>query len=274
MLRKLLLLLILGNLLLWAWTHGMLRPFGLGPQRIGEPQRLHQQLHPGSLVLLGPHGTPASAAASAASAPAAAPTASAAAAPSAQAGSKPVPSASAAPGSASAPASGSSGASTTQAAADPAATCLRIGPYSGQPDAALGAALRAAGFDAQARTEDLPQQWMVLMGPYPDLATQQHKLDELRKLGLPANSFVGVTGRPRYMPGIALGVFDKRDQAQLQLKRMHARGVSTAHVVQRNLGVRRGYWVLPALDAAQAARLSALPALHAANLHAQPCPAG
>jgi hypothetical protein len=112
---------------------------------------------------------------------------------------------------------------------------------------------------------------MVLMGPYANTADLQRKLDELRRLSLPAGSFIQVTGRPRYEPGISLGVFDQRAQAQTQLKHMQAHGVQTAHVVQRNLGMQALYWVLPALDAAQAQRLRDLPALHAAGMHAQDC---
>ena len=126
---------------------------------------------------------------------------------------------------------------------------------------------------AQALRQDLPAQWMVLMGPYANNADLQRKLDELRHLSLPAGSFIQVTGRPRYEPGISLGVFDQRAQAQVQLKHLQAHGVQTAHVVQRNLGMQALYWVLPALDASQAQRLRSLPALHAADMHAQDCPA-
>ncbi|MDE2119693.1 MAG: hypothetical protein KGJ64_03265 [Betaproteobacteria bacterium] len=263
MLRKLVLILMLGNLLLWAWAHGVLRPLGLAPAPVGEPQRLQQQLHPGSLVLLDPAGRPLEPAA-AASTPV--PAASGASAPDAGAS---------APGTA---ASGAAAAGTAAAPVAPAsqaamaAVCLRIGPYDGAPDAALGAALQAAGLEARALEQDLPAQWMVLMGPYADSATLQRKSDELRRLSLPGDSFVPVSARPRYMPGISLGVFDKREQAQAQLRQLQAHGVQTAHVVQRNLGMRARYWVLPALSASQAQRLRTLPALLAAKRRAQDCP--
>lgn len=317
MLRKLVLLLLLGNLILWAWSHGALTGFGWAAPGAGEPQRLHEQVHASNLALLGPDGQPLTASVPAGpAAPASPPASSAASSPGSSPASSPASSASAASSAASSPASAASsgskarapgsgspaassatgasasapapaatatashtaaparGASGTLAqAAAPAATCLRIGPYTDRADAKLGAALHAAGLQAQAQRQDLPEQWMVLMGPYANTAELQRKLDELRRLSLPAGSFIQVTGRPRYEPGISLGVFDQRAQAQTQLKRLQAHGVQTAHVVQRNLGMQAFYWVLPALDAAQAQRLRALPALHAAGMHAQDCPA-
>ncbi len=282
MLRTLVLALILGNLVLWAWSHAVFGPLGWAPARVDEPQRLRQQVHPDALVLLDPQGRPLASSASLASAAAAAST------PSAGTGSAPgaagsAPAAPRASGPASAPAqaasaSASASASTSTSAAatgtvDAAATCLRIGPYAGAPDAALGSALHAAGLDAQAREQDLPAQWMVMMGPYADTSALHRKLGELRQLSLPPDSFVAVSARPRYMPGISLGVFDKREQAQAQLQHVQAHGVQTAHIVQRNLGMRAQYWVLPALSQAQVRQLRALPALRAANLRAQDCPA-
>ncbi len=305
MLRKLVLLLLLGNLVLWAWSHGALAAFGWAAPRGGEPQRLREQVQASSLVLLGPDGQPLAASAPVSATAPAKPGASPGSSPasSAQGASSPSPDAPAsgagagsapaasapddsskvsagaaaaaasapAPAASAAPARSASGA-LTQAAAQ-ATTCARIGPYTGQPDAKLGAALQAAGLRVQALRQDLPEQWMVFMGPYANSTDLQRKLDELRRLSLPAGSFIQVTGRPRYEPGISLGVFDQRAQAQVQLKHLQAHGVQTAHVVQRNLGMQAQYWVLPALNADQAQRLRALPALRAADMHAQDCPA-
>lgn len=293
MLRKLVLLALLANLVLWAWSHGLLAGFGWAPARVGEPQRLRDQVDAQALQLLGPDGTPlattssspaASTPASSTSAPAASASAASTPAAAASASSRPAAPSSAprastparatpATPAASAASAASGSHAMVAATAAAATTCLRIGPYAGPADAALGSALRAAGLAAQERTQNLPEQWMVLMGPYASAAEQQRKLGELQRLALPSGSFVPVTGRPRYMPGIALGVFDHREQAQLQIKHLQARGVQTAHVVQRNLGMQGAYWVLPALDASQAQRLRELPALRAAGVHAQDCPA-
>lgn len=45
------LLLVLLNAAYYAWSHDMLRAYGLGPQRQGEPQRLQQQIRPDALVI-------------------------------------------------------------------------------------------------------------------------------------------------------------------------------------------------------------------------------
>lgn len=54
MLRLAVLVLLLANLGVLAWTQGWLRPWGLGPQQQAEPQRLSQQLRPDALVVV--HG--------------------------------------------------------------------------------------------------------------------------------------------------------------------------------------------------------------------------
>ena len=272
MLRKLVLALILGNLVLWAWSHDVFGPLGWAPARVDEPQRLRQQVHPDALTLLDPQGRPLASTAPVASAAAAASTPSAATG-SAPAEASSAPAAPPASGPASAPARAASTSAAATGTVAAAASCLRIGPYTGTPDAALGSALHAAGLDAQAREQDLPAQWMVMMGPYADTTALHRKLGELRQLSLPPDSFVAVSARPRYMPGISLGVFDKREQAQAQLQQLQAHGVQTAHIVQRNLGMRAQYWVLPSLSPAQVRQLRALPALRAANVRAQDCPA-
>jgi len=50
-LRLLVLLLVLLNAAYYAWSHDMLRAYGLGPLRQAEPQRLQQQIRPEALVI-------------------------------------------------------------------------------------------------------------------------------------------------------------------------------------------------------------------------------
>ena len=54
MLRVLALLLVLANGGYWAWTQGALAGLGFAPAAQREPQRLEQQIQPGSIVLLSP----------------------------------------------------------------------------------------------------------------------------------------------------------------------------------------------------------------------------
>ncbi|MDE2477288.1 MAG: SPOR domain-containing protein, partial [Betaproteobacteria bacterium] len=106
MLRKLVLLLLLGNLILWAWSHGALTGFGWAAPGAGEPQRLREQVHASNLALLGPDGQPLTASVPAGpAAPASPPASSAASSPGSSPASSPASSASAASSAASSPAS-------------------------------------------------------------------------------------------------------------------------------------------------------------------------
>lgn len=50
--RALAWLLLLLNVLYWAWGEGWLLPYGFGPAQQREPQRLAQQIHPEAITLL------------------------------------------------------------------------------------------------------------------------------------------------------------------------------------------------------------------------------
>ena len=52
MLRLLVLLLVLLNAGYYAWSHELLRAYGLGPLQQEEPQRLNQQIRPEALVIV------------------------------------------------------------------------------------------------------------------------------------------------------------------------------------------------------------------------------
>lgn len=43
--------LVLANLLMWAWTQGHLHWVGLGPVPVEEPQRMQQQINPEGLTV-------------------------------------------------------------------------------------------------------------------------------------------------------------------------------------------------------------------------------
>ncbi len=285
MLRTSLLVLILANLVFYLWSHDDLRALGLSARTVGEPQRLLRQVNADRLVLLrpasaaaparGPASAPSGAAAAApasapptASAPRVRAASSAVAAPSASAAHA-TPAASAAgataaagvasatPAASAAASSRTAGATTAAAAAPHSTVCLQLGPYTDATQA-VGTALRAAGLHPVARSRALPPQWMVLLGPYADDAALHRKLGALRKLGLSPGSYAPVLDRPRYEPGISLGVFSARAAAEAQLALMRHHGVQHARVVQRNDGVDAQYWVLDGLDAAAAERLHRL----------------
>ncbi|MFD0668134.1 SPOR domain-containing protein [Ramlibacter sp. MAHUQ-53] len=52
MLRLTVVILLLANLGVLAWTQGLLRPWGLGPVQQAEPHRLAQQLRPEAMVIV------------------------------------------------------------------------------------------------------------------------------------------------------------------------------------------------------------------------------
>ena len=243
MLRTIVLLLILANLGFFAWSHGYLRNAGLGPATVGEPQRLRQQIHPERLSVAATTVMPDAVPASAPSHPV-----PAASIPVALV-SKQSPAASPDSSAPAAEASSSGGAKNS--------VCLQLGPYL-TASSAVGAALRSAGFAPVERQRPLPPQWMVLMGPYPDTDTLKRKLGELQHLGLKDGSYAAIHDRPRYMPGISLGVLSSEAAAQAQLAMVQSKGVSSAHVVQRNLGMQATTWVLAGLTKKQAANLHKL----------------
>ncbi|MBN9342189.1 MAG: sporulation protein [Comamonadaceae bacterium SCN 68-20] len=148
MLRLAVLILLLANAGYYAWSHGLLRAWGLAPATQSEPERLERQLNPDALKLLPAQGQ----------APAAAdepePAGAAAAAPAAQ----PAP-------------------SSTQ--------CLQAGSFDERQAAALRQA--AAALPPGSWTLDavvVPGRWMVYMGRLPDAETVDKKRTELRALGI------------------------------------------------------------------------------------------
>lgn len=54
MLRLIVLLLLLANGAYYAWSQGLLLPWGLGPTQQAEPQRMGQQIRPEGVALLAP----------------------------------------------------------------------------------------------------------------------------------------------------------------------------------------------------------------------------
>jgi len=226
--RTLLLALLLVNLVFFAWSQGWMAGAGLGPVTQREPQRLALQIHPEQVQitpLASASSTPASAPRPAPSAPVSAPSA-------------PLPAPSA----------------PQDASADAGPTvCRQIGPYGAMETAALAqaqSALAGVGLKAQAHNTPVPEQWMVLLGPFPSQSAMRAALDQIGQQGK-VKVFAPVTDRPRYEPGISLGVFANEASAQEQLQIVRKQGVQGAKVVQRNAGLNRTVLRLPALTPEQ-----------------------
>lgn len=259
MLRTLVLLLILANIAFLSWSHGWLRGAGLGPAPVTEPQRLREQIHPDAVVLL-PRA--ASSASSASSGPSAAAPGSA-------------PRAASAPSISPASAAAHPSAPHAQASANAEipGDCLQLGPYAKASDGVISELL-AAGFKPVEVHASPPPQWMVLLGPLPDEASVRHRIADLQRLGLKSESFAPVIDRPRYMPGISLGVFSTKAAAHQQLESVQAKGVTGAHLVQRNAGYQATYLVLRNLNKEQAKALRAIAPTRLHNHKPEACTQG
>ncbi len=235
---RLVLLLVLANAGYFAWSQGLLAPYGFAPATQSEPQRLAQQIRPDMLRILTPLETRRledSTPAVAAQAPASAPTAEA---------SSPV--AVAATPAASAP----SAAAATQ--------CLQAGLFSEEQAASLrkrlSSALPAGSWTLERSIE--PVRWVVYMGKYNSPETLNKKKNELRQLGVAVEPL----NNPALEPGLSLGSFTSPGDADAALTRIAARGVRTARVVQI-LDESRGQKLkLAAVDATLRAKLKTIQA--------------
>jgi hypothetical protein len=238
MLRLLILILLLANVLYYAWSQGQLAALGYAPATQSEPQRVKNQIKPEALKILSAEE------AKSANKPADAPPPA------------PAPAPDAAPA-----------APTSQAPQGPATECLQAGIFTAPQIVALRTALdKALPAEAWA-LEDASEngRWLVYMGKYSDAAAVQKKLAELRSLEIAAEPL----DNPTLQPGISLGNFDALALAQEKLAQLTRRGVRTARVVEDKPPVTGQRLKLPQIDEALRTRLDALkPALAGKALEA------
>ena len=193
MLRALVVVLLLANAAVLAWNLGMLDgPLGRRPHADREPERLQRQVNPELVKLLPAPG---------ASAPAAA--------------ASPVTAASS---------------PVMAVAAGAAPVCLEAGPF---PAAALPLAeksLLAAGIRAGSWSTTATERkgvFLIYMGRYEDDETLQRKLEELKRRRIEAQP----VRHAELQPGIEVGRFDDKDEAEATLARLAQRGLRTARVL-------------------------------------------
>ena len=287
MLRSLVVALALANVGYFLWAQGALAVFGLGPVSQSEAFRLNQQIRPEAMRLLTDTAqapTPAlaslptlpdSAAASVAgsAAPPAAVGASSpaestpAASPALQPASAvvlPSPAASAASAAAQAPAasapsfssSSSSSPAASATAAAPPDECLQAGVFTNAQANALRARLQASLPDGSWALNPAvePPRWIIYMGRYADESMVAKKRNELRARGV---RFEAVQN-PSLNPGLSLGHFTSKPDADRELAKDAERGVRTARVIQERGEVRGQRLVLPAASAAVKAQMVAV----------------
>ena len=222
MLRALVLLLTLANVGYWAWSQGLLASYGWAPASASEPQRLQQQLRPEALQLLDSGAAPAEAPASA---PAEAPRPAA---------------------SASVPSPISASASTE---------CLQAGLFTDAQAQALRTGLQSLPAGSWALERKVtPGRWIVYMGPYASDELLTKKRDELRRLGVRLEPLVNAA----LAPGLSLGHFNTRPEAEAELDRVAQRGVRTARVAAERPETSGQRLTLAAVDAPLRAQLDTL----------------
>jgi len=287
------LLLLLANLLFFAWSHGWLDGVA-GARASGdrEPERLALQVRPEAVrVLTPPQAALAAASAAAAAAAAASAAASSLAAPASGAasasasGSAPASAPAAAPVSAPtlapAPASAASAVRPAPAAASAAgaaasaaaAACFEAGPFAAAELAAAQAALKAA-LPPGTRWADVvvPRggAWVVYMGTFANREAQQAKEDQLRRIRV---DFEEMDAPAALGPGLSLGRHDSRAAADAALAQLTRRGIRTARVVELSPPVVTHLLRIDRPTPLLAAQLAALnlPALRGAM---QPCRRG
>lgn len=117
------------------------------------------------------------------------------------------------------------------AAADTSTICLEAGPFAAaEVAAALAAAQTVVTADriAEQRT-DKPGRWIVYLGQYLNRESLLKKQDELKKLNV---EFVEVRGMPDLEPGLQLGYYAERGNAERALEQFAKTGVRGARIVQ------------------------------------------
>jgi hypothetical protein len=229
MLRLIFLLLVLANVLFFAWSQGMLSTLGFAPAQQREPQRVANQIRP-ELVRVLP--------------------VQAAQAPAAPANSTPATN------------------TPSQVATAPATLgqCFQAGPFDAAQTQRLRNALE--GWPLQAwQLEDVSEsgRWLVYMGKYPSKEAAARKVAELRQLSISPDAL----DNESLQPGISLGAFSSAAQANERLGEVSRLGVRTARVLQEKPPVQGHRLKLPQVDDALRERVEALrPALGGKTLQA------
>ncbi len=224
MLRLLILLLLLANLLFFAWSQGLLALFGFAPATQREPQRLGNQIRPELVQVL-----PASAS---------------------------VTGGGAAPAAAEQPPATSAEANTTTTSVTATTSqCLQAGPFDAAQTERLRAALESWPLQAwQLDSVSESGRWLVYMGKYPNEASAERKRAELRALAITPEQLTN----PALAPGISLGAYDNQANARTRLAELTRRGVRTARVLQETPPLQGQVLKLPQVDDSLRARIDSL----------------
>jgi hypothetical protein len=153
---------------------------------------------------------------------------------------------------------GAAAASAAQSARDAVALCLEAGPFSASEASVAERTLRDLGLPAGSwlalKIEDRGS-YLLYMGRYANRDTLQAKHEQLKRMKVEAEDLRNL---PELQPGLSLGRFDNKPDADALRATLLLRGVRTARVVvlrkEQSLTMLR----LPAADATVRARLAGL----------------
>jgi hypothetical protein len=203
MLRLLVLILLLVNGIYFAWSHELLRGYGFGPEVTTEPQRLGLQIQPEAVRIL------SNAEAAQIQSQIQAESQGQGQGQGLTLAEPPAPQA---------------------AAAQAAAKCLRAGPFNEAQATALWKTLEANLAKGTWALEaiNLPERWLVYMGPYANAEGLAKKRKELANLNIQFQPIKNAA----LEPGLTLGAFATPEQAETELRRLGSLGVRTARVLR------------------------------------------
>ena len=247
MLRLLVLLLVLANATYFAWTKNLLAPYGFAPSTQSEPQRMSQQIRPEAMRINVP---PQAATTPAAQTSPAFPSSTVAA------GTSLTTTAGSTTAVVPAPLAPASSRVPAAAVASGPAECLQAGLFNEEQTMVLRDRLQSTLPPNSWVLENIvePGRWMVYMGKYSDADALEKKRSELRRLRV---SFEPLSNASME-PGLSLGSFPSRADADAQIVRIARQGVRTAKVIQTATEARGQKLRLPAVDAALRPQLDAI----------------
>ena len=137
-----------------------------------------------------------------------------------------------------------------------ATECLQVGIFNEEQTVVLkerlASALPAGSWQLESALE--PAKWLVYMGKYNSADAVSKKQSELRGLGV---SFEALT-LATLEPGLSLGSFDTRADAEQAMARITKKGVKTAKVVQERAELSGQRLKLAAVDAELRSQLDAI----------------
>ena len=135
-------------------------------------------------------------------------------------------------------------------------SCLQVGVFTERQARTLRPRLKAGLPEGSWSFESSGDsvRWIIYMGKYISKAAMNRKRQVLQQLGLPFEPPLS----PMLNPGLSLGSFASKDEAESALAQMNQRGLRSAKVVLERPELPSLWLKLPAVDAAMRTRLDAL----------------